>query len=87
MLNFRRHLKAEVFEYLDNILLKLLNHNYTPFSTRIAGLKVLGTLVKDSQILIDLFLNYDLTTLLDNSNLVEKMLDLLGKVSQGRYSK
>ncbi|PIN23786.1 Guanine nucleotide exchange factor [Handroanthus impetiginosus] len=79
---FRGGLKAEIGVFFPMIVLRVLENVAQPnFQQKMTVLRFLEKLCDDSQILIDIFLNYDCDV--NASNIFERMVNGLLKTAQG----
>ncbi|KAL6569404.1 Brefeldin A-inhibited guanine nucleotide-exchange protein 2 [Orobanche minor] len=79
---FRAGLKAEIGVFFPMIVLRVLENVAQPnFQQKMTVLRFLEKLCVDSQILIDIFLNYDCDV--NASNIFERMVNGLLKTAQG----
>ncbi|KAL3649473.1 Brefeldin A-inhibited guanine nucleotide-exchange protein 2 [Castilleja foliolosa] len=79
---FRAGLKAEIGVFFPMIVLRVLENVAQPnFPQKMTVLRFLEKLCVDSQILIDIFLNYDCDV--NASNIFERMVNGLLKTAQG----
>ncbi|KAH6833311.1 SEC7-like guanine nucleotide exchange family protein [Perilla frutescens var. hirtella] len=79
---FRAGLKAEIGVFFPMIILRVLENVAQPnFQQKITVLRCLEKLCGDSQIMIDIFLNYDCDV--NASNIFERMVNGLLKTAQG----
>ncbi|KAI3449141.1 hypothetical protein Pfo_005806 [Paulownia fortunei] len=79
---FRAGLKAEIGVFFPMIVLRVLENVAQPnFQQKMMVLRFLEKLCVDSQILIDIFLNYDCDV--NASNIFERMVNGLLKTAQG----
>ncbi|GER31255.1 brefeldin A-inhibited guanine nucleotide-exchange protein [Striga asiatica] len=79
---FRAGLKAEIGVFFPMIVLRVLENVAQPnFQQKMTVLRFLEKLCFDSQILIDIFLNYDCDV--NASNIFERMVNGLLKTAQG----
>ncbi|KAH6789538.1 SEC7-like guanine nucleotide exchange family protein [Perilla frutescens var. frutescens] len=79
---FRAGLKAEIGVFFPMIVLRVLENVVQPnFQQKMTVLRFLEKLCVDSQILIDIFLNYDCDV--NASNIFERMVNGLLKTAQG----
>ncbi|XP_075518419.1 brefeldin A-inhibited guanine nucleotide-exchange protein 2 [Primulina tabacum] len=79
---FRAGLKAEIGVFFPMIVLRVLENVAQPnFQQKMTVLRFLEKLCADSQILIDIFLNYDCDV--NASNIFERMVNGLLKTAQG----
>ncbi|XP_078156946.1 HOPM interactor 7 [Carex rostrata] len=81
LIRFRESLKGEIGVFFPLIVLRSLDSSDTPLTQRAAVLKMLEKVCKDSQMLADLFVNYDCD--LEAPNLYERMVNALSKIAQG----
>ncbi|OVA07712.1 SEC7-like [Macleaya cordata] len=79
---FRAGLKAEIGVFFPMIVLRVLENVAQPnFQQKMIVLKFLEKLCVDSQILVDIFINYDCDV--NSSNIFERMVNGLLKTAQG----
>ncbi|XP_010544658.1 PREDICTED: brefeldin A-inhibited guanine nucleotide-exchange protein 2 [Tarenaya hassleriana] len=79
---FHAGLKAEIGVFFPMIVLRVLENVAQPnFQQKIIVLRFLDKLCLDSQILVDIFLNYDCDV--NSSNIFERMVNGLLKTAQG----
>jgi len=79
---FRAGLKAEIGVFFPMIVLRVLENVAQPnFQQKMIVLRFLEKLCFDSQILVDIFLNYDCDV--NSSNIFERMVNGLLKTAQG----
>ncbi|KAI3851641.1 hypothetical protein MKW92_012998 [Papaver armeniacum] len=79
---FRAGLKAEIGVFFPMIVLRVLENVAQPnFPQKMIVLKFLEKLCVDSQILVDIFINYDCDV--HSSNIFERMVNGLLKTAQG----
>ncbi|XP_047334488.1 brefeldin A-inhibited guanine nucleotide-exchange protein 2-like [Impatiens glandulifera] len=79
---FRAGLKAEIGVFFPMIVLRVLENVAQPnFQQKMIVLRFLEKLCVDSQILVDIFLNYDCDV--NSSNIFERMVNGLLKTAQG----
>ncbi|KAL9268921.1 Brefeldin A-inhibited guanine nucleotide-exchange protein 2-like protein [Drosera capensis] len=79
---FRAGLKAEIGVFFPMIVLRVLENVSQPnFQQKMIVLKFLEKLCEDSQILVDIFINYDCDV--NSSNIFERMVNGLLKTAQG----
>ncbi|KAI9071721.1 hypothetical protein K1719_046325, partial [Acacia pycnantha] len=79
---FRTGLKAEIGVFFPMIVLRVLENVAQPnFPQKMIVLRFLERLCVDSQILVDIFLNYDCDV--NSSNIFERMVNGLLKTAQG----
>ncbi|KAL0429002.1 UNVERIFIED_CONTAM: Brefeldin A-inhibited guanine nucleotide-exchange protein 2, partial [Sesamum radiatum] len=79
---FRAGLKAEIGVFFPMIVLRVLENVAQPnFQQKMTVLRFLEKLCVDSQILVDIFLNYDCDV--NASNIFERMVNGLLKTAQG----
>ncbi|RAL42676.1 hypothetical protein DM860_009183 [Cuscuta australis] len=82
LLRFRESLKGEIGVFFPLIVLRPLDGQ--DLNTRASVLKMLEKICKDSQMLVDLYVNYDCD--LNAPNLFEQMVAALSKIGQGTQS-
>ncbi|GAB4844373.1 Brefeldin A-inhibited guanine nucleotide-exchange protein 2 [Ancistrocladus abbreviatus] len=79
---FRAGLKAEIGVFFPMIVLRVLENVVQPnFQQKMIVLLFLEKLCEDSQILVDIFINYDCDV--NSSNIFERMVNGLLKTAQG----
>ncbi|XP_043715522.1 brefeldin A-inhibited guanine nucleotide-exchange protein 2-like [Telopea speciosissima] len=79
---FRAGLKAEIGVFFPMIVLRVLENVVQPnFQQKMIVLRFLEKLCVDSQILVDIFINYDCDV--NSSNVFERMVNGLLKTAQG----
>ncbi|XP_059633998.1 brefeldin A-inhibited guanine nucleotide-exchange protein 2-like [Cornus florida] len=79
---FRAGLKAEIGVFFPMIVLRVLENVAQPnFQQKLIVLRFLEKLCVDSQILVDIFINYDCDV--NSSNIFERMVNGLLKTAQG----
>ncbi|KAH1155621.1 hypothetical protein AAZX31_18G202200 [Glycine max] len=79
---FRAGLKAEIGVFFPMIVLRVLENVSQPnFQQKMTVLRFLDKLCVDSQILVDIFINYDCDV--NSSNIFERMVNGLLKTAQG----
>lgn len=79
---FRAGLKAEIGVFFPMIVLRVLENVAQPnFQQKMIVLRFLEKLCVDSQILVDIFINYDCDV--ESSNIFERMVNGLLKTAQG----
>ncbi|XP_042389327.1 brefeldin A-inhibited guanine nucleotide-exchange protein 5-like isoform X1 [Zingiber officinale] len=81
LLRFRECLKGEIGIFFPLIVLKSLESNENVLSQRTSVLRMLEKVCKDSQMLADIFVNYDCD--LQAPNLFERTVNALSKIAQG----
>ncbi|KAG1347145.1 brefeldin A-inhibited guanine nucleotide-exchange protein 5 [Cocos nucifera] len=84
LLRFRESLKGEIGVFFPLIILRFLDSSDSPTSQRTSVLRMLEKVCKDSQMLADLFVNYDCD--LEAPNLFERMVNALSRIAQGTLS-
>ncbi|XP_057506724.1 brefeldin A-inhibited guanine nucleotide-exchange protein 5 isoform X2 [Actinidia eriantha] len=81
LLRFRESLKGEIGIFFPLIVLRSLDSSECPLNQKMSVLRTLEKVCKDSQMLVDLYVNYDCD--LVAPNLFERMVTTLSKISQG----
>uniref|UniRef100_A0A0D6QU32 SEC7 domain-containing protein n=1 Tax=Araucaria cunninghamii TaxID=56994 RepID=A0A0D6QU32_ARACU len=81
LLRFRESLKAEIGIFFPLVILRSLDSSESPLHQRTCVLRVLEKVCKDSQMLADIFVNYDCD--LEATNLFERMVNALSRIAQG----
>ena len=83
--NFRKYLRYEIGIYIQEVFLQILESVNSKFIYKYYILQVLTTLIEEKTIPFELFLNYDCRE--GSFNICEQIIDLLVKISQGKYKK
>ncbi|XP_059461146.1 brefeldin A-inhibited guanine nucleotide-exchange protein 5 [Corylus avellana] len=81
LLRFRESLKAEIGIFFPLVVLRSLDGLECPVNQKLSVLRMLEKVCKDSQMLVDVFVNYDCD--LEAPNLFERMVTALSKLAQG----
>ncbi|XP_061361482.1 brefeldin A-inhibited guanine nucleotide-exchange protein 5 [Gastrolobium bilobum] len=81
LLRFRESLKGEIGIFFPLIVLRPLDSLEFPVNQKLSVLRMLEKVCKDSQMLVDIFVNYDCD--LEAPNLFERMVTTLSKIAQG----
>ncbi|XVF48806.1 hypothetical protein PTKIN_Ptkin03bG0218000 [Pterospermum kingtungense] len=81
LLRFRESLKGEIGVFFPLIVLRSLDGSDFPVNQKMSVLRMLEKVCKDSQMLVDVFVNYDCD--LEAPNLFERMVTTLSKIAQG----
>lgn len=81
LLRFRECLKGEIGIFFPLIVLRSLEGPECPLSQKLSVLRMLEKVCKDSQMLVDIYVNYDCD--LQAPNLFERMVVTLSKIAQG----
>eukprot|EP00850_Spirogloea_muscicola_P004831 SM000021S06464 [mRNA] locus=s21:481229:489789:+ [translate_table: standard] len=84
LLRFREPFKAEIGVFYPLIVLRSLDSVECPLPHRASVLRMLEKACLDSQMLADIFVNYDCD--LDSTNLFERMVHSLSRLAQGAPS-
>ncbi|XP_073005233.1 brefeldin A-inhibited guanine nucleotide-exchange protein 5 [Typha latifolia] len=84
LLRFRESLKGEIGVFFPLIILRSLDSSDSSLSQRTNVLRMLEKVCKDSQMLADIFVNYDCD--LEGPNLYERMVNSLSRIAQGTLS-
>ncbi|GAM29145.1 hypothetical protein SAMD00019534_123210 [Acytostelium subglobosum LB1] len=79
-LHYREYLKDEVGEFFSLIILRVLENNSSSIQQRWMALQVMSHVCKNSQILIDLYVNYDCS--LGSKDIFQRMVEDLSKIAQ-----
>lgn len=85
VLNFRKYFRVEIGIFIQDVFLEILESVNSKFIFKYYILQILTSLVEEKTLPFELFLNYDCRE--DSSNICEKIIDLLVKISQGKYQK
>lgn len=83
--NFRKYLRVEIGIYIKDVFLEILESVNSKYVFKYYVLQVLTTLIEEKNLPFELFLNYDCRE--DSTNICESIIDLLVKITQGKYSK
>ena len=75
---FKSHLKSEIGVFFSNILQRILDSSNASTSQKLLTVQCLRTLVKEPQLIVDLFLNYDCD--LEATNIFANMCDGLSRL-------
>ncbi|XVF35229.1 hypothetical protein REPUB_Repub18cG0127500 [Reevesia pubescens] len=81
LLRFRESLKGEIGVFFPLIILRSLDGSDFPINQKMTVLRMLEKVSKDSQMLVDVYVNYDCD--LEAPNLFERMVTTLSKIAQG----
>ncbi|XP_010520510.1 PREDICTED: brefeldin A-inhibited guanine nucleotide-exchange protein 5-like [Tarenaya hassleriana] len=84
LLRFRDSLKGEIGIFFPIIVLRSLDSSECPIDQKTGVLRMLEKVCKDSQLLVDVYVNYDCD--LEAPNLFERMVTTLAKIAQGTQS-
>lgn len=84
LLRFRESLKGEIGVFFPLIVLRSLDSSDSPLSQKSSVLRMLEKVCKDSQMLADMFVNYDCD--LEGPNLFERMVSALSRIAHGSQS-
>ena len=85
VLNFRKFLRVEIGIFIQDVFLQVLESVNSKFIFKYYILQILTSLIEEKTLPFELFLNYDCRE--DSSNICEKIIDLLVKITQGKYAK
>ncbi|GJV64071.1 brefeldin A-inhibited guanine nucleotide-exchange protein 5, partial [Tanacetum coccineum] len=81
LLRFRESLKVEIGIFFPLVVLRSLDGSDYPLNLKLSVLRMLEKVCKDSQMLVDLYVNYDCD--LNAPNCFEKMVTTLSRIAQG----
>ncbi|KRX07107.1 Sec7 domain [Pseudocohnilembus persalinus] len=81
---FKECVKNEIYIFIKEIFLKLLNSNNSSHPHREISLKVLRKIFQNNNNLLEFFMNYDCS--FDHSPLIENTVDILSKIANGYYN-
>ncbi|XP_058215944.1 brefeldin A-inhibited guanine nucleotide-exchange protein 5 isoform X3 [Rhododendron vialii] len=81
LLRFRESLKGEIGIFFPLIVLRSLDSSECSLNQKISVLRMVEKVCKDSQMLVDLYVNYDCD--LEAPNLFERMVTTLSRLAQG----
>ncbi len=76
---FKDHLKSEIGVFFSNILLRILESSNSSAQQKQLTVQCLRTLVREPQLIVDLFLNYDCD--LDHPNILANLSDGLSRLT------
>lgn len=85
VMHFRRYLLREIGVFIQDIFMEILESPNSKFIVKFYILQVLTNLIEKESIPFELFLNFDCRE--NSSNLLERTVDLLVKIAQGKYVK
>lgn len=85
VLNFRKYFRVEIGIFIQDVFLEILESVNSKFIFKYYILQILTSLVEEKTLPFELFLNYDCRE--GSANICEKIIDLLVKISQGKYQK
>ena len=83
--NFRLRLKSEISILIEEIFLKLLDSGNSTYMHKLLILDLFAKMSESPKNILEIFINYDLE--IENSNILERILEMLSKISQGKYTK
>lgn len=83
--HFREHLKYEILVLIEEIFLKVLNSGNSNYHHKYLILRVFDKIAKNTKHLLEIFVNYDCDV--ESKDILDKMIDTLSKISQGKFSK
>lgn len=83
--NFKEKLKMEVGIFLEQVLVRILASENSSFNHKLLVLQVFFRITSNPKLTVELFLNYDCD--LDERDIFSRMIDMLAKIGQGKYSK
>lgn len=84
LLRFRESLKGEIGIFFPLIVLRSLDSSECSLNQKMSVLRMVEKVCKDSQMLVDLYVNYDCD--LEAPNLFERMATTLSKLAQGNQN-
>ncbi|XP_047066260.1 brefeldin A-inhibited guanine nucleotide-exchange protein 5-like [Lolium rigidum] len=84
LLRFRESLKGEIGVFFPLIVLRSLDSSDSSLGQKSSVLRMLEKVCKDSQMLADMFVNYDCD--LEGPNLFERMVSVLSRIAHGSQS-
>lgn len=85
MWNYKEFIKPEISLFIEQIFMKILISENSSFSHRFSSLQILTKICSSPKMLLEFFVNYDCD--IGYFNVVEKIVEMLGKISQGKYLK
>lgn len=83
--NYKEYIKAEIVLFIEQIFLKILISENSSVSHRYSSIQVLTKIISSPKILLEFFVNYDCD--IGYFNVIEKTIEIFGKISQGKYLK
>ena len=81
---FKNHLKSEIGVFFSNILLRILESSNSSGQQKLLTVQSLRVLVREPQLIVDLFLNYDCD--LEGRGIFTSMCDVLSRVALSSQS-
>eukprot|EP00761_Pharyngomonas_kirbyi_P013864 gb/GECH01013893.1/.p1 GENE.gb/GECH01013893.1/~~gb/GECH01013893.1/.p1 ORF type:complete len:1618 (+),score=375.39 gb/GECH01013893.1/:1-4854(+) len=78
--NFKDHLKTEIGGFFTDVFLKILQSSNSSFDHKKLVIEAMKKVCQDSQILVELFVNYDCD--LESLNIYESMVSELSRIAQ-----
>lgn len=85
MNNYKESLKREIVVFLDQIFVKFLESGNSTYTHRLLVLEVFNRIFMNPKTILELYVNYDCDV--DSVNILEKMVEMLARISQGKYTK
>jgi len=83
--NFRDVLRAEIAVFIEDIFLRMLESGNSSFNHRLLALQVFNKICSEEKSLLEFYVNYDCN--MNSTNLVEKVIEILCKIAQGKYAR
>jgi len=83
--NFRNMLKTEIGIFIEEIFLKILDSGNSSYQHKFLILQVFNKIAQNPRFILEIFVNYDCD--IETRNIFERIIDCLGKISKGKYTK
>jgi len=83
--HFRDVLRAEIAVFIEDIFLRMLESGNSSFNHRLLALQVFNKICSEEKSLLEFYVNYDCN--INSTNLVEKVIEILCKIAQGKYAR
>ncbi len=83
--NFRSMLKNEIGIFIEEIFLKILDSGNSSYQHKFLILQVFNKIAQNPRFILEIFVNYDCD--IETRNILERIIDCLGKISNGKYTK
>jgi len=71
--------------FIDTIFFNMLESGNSNYQQRMSALQVFYKICSKANIILDFYVNYDCDT--DSNNIVERMVELLCKIAQGKFAR
>lgn len=83
--SYKENLKREIVVFLDQIFVKFLESGNSTYTHRLLVLEVFNRIFKNPRNILELYVNYDCDV--NSVNILEKMVEMLTRIAQGKYAK